>query len=212
MGQMVQPISPQFDMTDEQIKLAYEAGLLATSHLKGGKLDEGMKIGEALLVGRNAAMTVAGTNKPQGKNYSKALYDWKRHFNFPTGKESEAFYDEAIVCAQNRVISDQIIASLSIKQRAELGVFGLAKRVRDQLKPKKPRAQTRRASREAEFDGRLADMEERQMSEEPLKWWRDTPEEIGRVMARVDGEAFRRLAKAGLAALDDPRLLSSPSN
>jgi hypothetical protein len=197
---------PQFDMTDEEVKQTREAVRLAAGCLGGGKLEEGLKIGAMLLVGRRAAMKAAGVNKPQGRPYAEALYGWKRAFKFPEGKDAEALYDHAMICAEHRAIADEIIAGLTDKQKAEMGMFGLAKRVRAKLnefegKPKKARKS--QAAREAEFEGRLADVEERQMSEEPLKWWRDTPEDIGRAMARQDGAAFRRLAEAGLAALKE---------
>jgi hypothetical protein len=205
----------KFDMTDEEVKQAREAAKLASRHLGGVKIAEGLAIGATLLVGRRAAMKVAGTNIPRGRTYAEAFYSWKRAFKFPEGKEAEAFYDHAIVCAENFPIAEGIIAGLSPRQKAEIGMFGLAKRVRTKLnafegKPKKARgARGAHVSREAEFEGRLLDVEERQMSEEPLKWWRDSPEDIGRAMAREDGGAFRRLALAGLALLDGTPLLEN---
>jgi hypothetical protein len=205
----------QFDMTDEQVKLAGEAGRLAARHLGGIKLAEGLKIGAMLLVGRAAAMKAAGVNAPLGRPYAEAFSEWKRSFKFPEGKEAQDFYDQAIVCAQHLAITEGIIAGLSAKQKPEMGVFGLAKRVRAKLnefegasKATQPKRQ-RAGHVASEFAGRLADIEERQMSEEPLKWWRDSPEEIGRAMARVDSVAFRRLSAAGLAALEGPPLLEN---
>jgi hypothetical protein len=201
-------------MTDEEVKLTREASRLAARCLSGDKLTEGLKIGASLLVGRNAAMKAAGADTPQGKAYAEAFYDWKRAFKFPEGPAAEALYDAAIIVTQHPCLAEQIIGGLSAKRRAEMGVFGLAKRVRTKLrefdgKPKK--ARKARASREAEFEGRLADMEERQMSEEPLKYWRRSPEDMGRAMAREDSAAFRRLAAAGLALLDGPLLLENNS-
>jgi hypothetical protein len=197
----------QFDMTDEQVKLARAAGKLATRHLNAIKLYEGISIGESLLTGRAAAMKAAKTNQPRGKQYALAFAEWKSAFKFPPGKDAERFYDEAIVCAQHRQIAETIISALDVKQKASLGEFGLAKRVRTKLaefdgtpakKPRKPRA-----AREDEFDGRLRDVEERQRSEEPLSYWETDPDAIGRVMARRNRASARRLAAAIVAALDD---------
>jgi hypothetical protein len=195
----------KFDMTDEQVKLAREAGRLATRHLTAIKLYEGIRIGESLLTGRAAAMKAANTNRPIGKPYALAFVEWKSAFKFPTGKDAERFYDEAIVCAQHRQIAETIISALDGKQKAEMGVFGLAKRVRAKLRefegtPKRSRKP--RAARDDQFDGRLRDVEERQRSEEPLKWWENDPGNIGRAMARRNRDAARQLATAILAALD----------
>jgi hypothetical protein len=121
-------------MTDEQVKLAREAGRLSTKALSGARLYEALKIGEALLVGRTWAMAKAGVNTPNGKAYAGQFKTWKRLFKFPEGREAEQLYDAAITCAANRSIADLVIASLSVKRRVELGVFGLASRVRKWLR------------------------------------------------------------------------------
>jgi hypothetical protein len=60
---------------------------------------------------------------------------------FPHGKKStvplfegNGFYDDAIVCAQNRELAETIIGELTSRQRAEMGVAGLSKRIRAKLK------------------------------------------------------------------------------
>jgi hypothetical protein len=193
-------------MTDEQVKLAREAGRLATRHLTAIKLYEGIRIGDSLLTGRAAAMKAANTNQPIGKPYALAFAEWKSAFKFPTGKDAERFYDEAIVCAQHRQIAETIISALDAKQKAELGVFGLAKRVRTKLRefegtPIKKKIP--RKARDEEFHGRLTDLEERTRSEEPLKWWENDPENIGRAMARRNRVSARQLAQAIVAALEE---------
>jgi hypothetical protein len=65
------------DMTEEQVKLAREAGKLAHDHLSGAKLYEGLKIAESLLVGRNWAMMKAGVNNPRGRAYAEQFSHWK---------------------------------------------------------------------------------------------------------------------------------------
>ena len=185
------------DMSDEQIKLAKAAGRLATKHLDGVKLYEGVKIGASLLDGRNVAMKIAGTNKPQGKAYAEAFREWKQHFKFPSGPDAEGFYDAAIVCAQHSSIADAIIASLSVKQGAELGVFGLSKRIRAKLNEFEgapPRIAP--VSRTAALEGRIADLEDRSQSD-PISThsWRDHPEQAVALMLRIDRRCARRIAR-----------------
>jgi hypothetical protein len=167
----------KFDMTDDEVANARRAGKLAQAHLKGAKLTEALTIGENLLVGSRAAMKAAGldpadNNKPPtGRAYSEAFREWKDAFKFPRGKEEEDFYDAAIVCARHRTTADEIIAGLSVKQRSDMGVFGLAKRVRAKLREfegggSKP-VKNRPVSWRKEVDGRLADVEERVHASEP---------------------------------------------
>jgi hypothetical protein len=124
-------------MTPEQIKLAKAAGKLARHHASGGKLYESLTVGESLLVGRDVAMKMSGSNRPHGKQYSIAFQAWKSKFGFvatDTGARiPQSWLDECIVCAQHRSLSDEIIASLPPATRANLGVSGLSKRVRQRL-------------------------------------------------------------------------------
>jgi hypothetical protein len=207
----------RFDMTDEQVKLAKSAAKLAQAHLSGAKLYEALKIGESLLVGRAAAMKTAGSNKPSGRTYAEAFRAWKAAFKFPIGKEAEALYDAAIVCAQHRSLADGIIAELPIKKRAEMGAFGLAVRVRVKLRefedgpvtsppPRQASAGLARRSRRDEYEGRLADLEERLTAargENPLAYWREAPEEVARIMVRADRRQAQALADALSEALVD---------
>jgi hypothetical protein len=124
----------EFEMTDEQIKLARAAGRLATKHLSAVKLYESLQIGESLLVGRAAAMKAARVNTPFGRPYVEAFGRWKKLYRFPDGKEAANFFDQCIVCAENRDLANSIIAGLGVKDKARLGVWGLAKRIRDRLR------------------------------------------------------------------------------
>lgn len=58
------------EMTDAQIKLAKAAGKLARHHASGGKPYESLTVGESLLVGRDVAVKMSGSNRPHGKQYS----------------------------------------------------------------------------------------------------------------------------------------------
>jgi hypothetical protein len=157
------------DMTPEQVELAYEAGKLATAHVKGVKLYEGLKIGESLLIGREVAMRLAGVNAPTGRAYSDHLLRWKLRFGFPTDAAFNSFCDAAIYCAQHRDDANAVIASLLPRQRAELGIQGLVKRVRERVreargephKPPKPSPLTAMKARLADAEGELADAKER---------------------------------------------------
>jgi hypothetical protein len=104
-----------FKMTPKEIQLAETAARLSQEHLKGTKLEEALKIGEGLLVGRFHAMKAAGTNSPKGKNYSVAFAEWKQKYGFIDDKATHGFYDDAIVCAENRKLARTIIDQLTSK-------------------------------------------------------------------------------------------------
>jgi hypothetical protein len=164
----------QFDMTDDEVKEAKWASKEVAKHLDGVRLLDGLRIGAVLLQGRNAAMKAARTNQPQGKAYAEALQEWKKAFKFREGKEAQNYYDYAIVCAQHRSIADGIIATLSDRQRHEMGMSGLAKRVRAKLreiedgpKPVKPPKPKGLRGEVDDVKGELADLRERIAAAEP---------------------------------------------
>jgi hypothetical protein len=196
-------------MTDEQVKLAREAGQLSTRHLSGIKLYEGLKIGESLLVGRTWAMQQAGTNVPNGRGYAEQFHRWKRMFKFPEGKEAEAFYDAAIVCAANRTTAEAIIAALPLKQKAELGLFGLTRRVRLRLREEpegaaqdQPKPKAEKESEEMRLQKKVAELSATlvQTRENPFPWWRGAAAVGARALyddradgGRADGKARQLL-------------------
>jgi hypothetical protein len=196
----------KFDMTDEEVANARKAGKLAKEHLKGAKLTEALTIGESLLVGRRAAMKAVGLDPasnrpPSGKAYAEAFRDWKEAFHFPRGKDEDAFYDDCIGCAAHRSVADGIMASLSIKDRANMGASGLAKRVRAKLRefeggPAARRTPLRTSDRLGAIEGRFADMEERLSGRDPLLTWLDDPYATARNMVRRNRDAARRLMQA----------------
>jgi hypothetical protein len=189
---------PEFDMTDEQVKAAKEAGRLAARHLSGNKLNEGLTIGESLLVGRAAAMKVAKLNAPNGRAYADAFAKWKRTYKFPEGKEAEAFYDDCIVCAQHREVAETIIAGLAVKVKAGMGMSGLAKRVRARLRedvdgppptrpPRQANAEEMRLSKDnAELRTALV-----QTKANPFPFWNGSPTEASRSMFEDRGDGRR---------------------
>jgi hypothetical protein len=198
----------QFDMTDDEVKSARKAGRLAQAHLGGAKLAEAIQIGENLLVGRRVAMKSVGLDPtsnrpPTGRHYAEAFRQWKDLFRFPTGKQAENFYDAALVVAQHRSIADAIIAGLDQKQRADMGAFGLAKRVRSKLnefegeaaKPRRP-SPSRLSDLEAEMVGRLQDIEERITGVDPLLSWHAHPVATAQAMFQRDRAAARQIMEA----------------
>jgi hypothetical protein len=129
------------DMTDDQITLAKAAGKLARKQASGSTLYDALKIGEALLVGRAAAMRTAGVNRPFGKQYAHAFAAWKKQFGFTANKGlplPPAYLDNCIFAAEHRGDAEQIIAELSPTQKAGMGISGLTARVRAKLKPELP--------------------------------------------------------------------------
>jgi hypothetical protein len=160
----------KFDMTDDEVRETKWAAKEVARNLDGVKLTDGLRIGEVLMNGRHHAMKAAGINKPQGKAYAEAFREWKQAFKFREGKEAENYYDAAIVCAQHRTIANEIVSLLSVKQKSEMGMFGLAKRVRAKVselengpKPVKDKPQSWRR----DVEGQLADLQERLASAEP---------------------------------------------
>jgi hypothetical protein len=127
----------QFDMTAEQAKLARWAGRTATKHLAGIKLYEGIKIGEALLIGRAQAMRSSHAQTLRHKGYALAFQQWKKKYGFPDEKTNAAakrFYSDAIVLAEHREFAETLVNAMPATQKAEMGVFGLAKLIQMNLK------------------------------------------------------------------------------
>jgi hypothetical protein len=197
-----------FDMTDEEVRRTKAAVKLVIKLAKGEQLSDALAVGEALLKGRAHAMKAAGANKPNGRRYAEAFREWKDSFKFPTGKEHEALYDAAITCAANRTLSEEIIASLDVKKRVEMGVFGLAVRVRAKVKeleegPRPPRAPSSTKARFETVEGRLSDLEERVIASEPkalsevisvlLTYPTDN---VARTLADINPELARKLMRA----------------
>ena len=124
------------DMTAEQITLAKAAGRLARKQASGSTLYDALKVGEALLIGRAAAMKAARVNHPNGKQYAQAFAAWKQQFGFTAPKGlplPQQYFDNCILAAANRTIAEKIIAELSPAQRAGMGISGLAARVRREI-------------------------------------------------------------------------------
>ena len=122
--------SYHFDMTPEQARLARWAGKAALKHLAGVKLREGIKIGEALLIGRDASLKASGANTLRHKGYALAFRQWKRKFHFPddtTEKGAARFYTDAILIAEHKELADRLIAIMPANRKADMGVPGLAK-------------------------------------------------------------------------------------
>ena len=61
------------EMTDEQIKLAKAAGRLARKQASGSTLYDALKVGEALLIGRAAAMKAARSQPSQRQTIRPSL-------------------------------------------------------------------------------------------------------------------------------------------
>jgi hypothetical protein len=205
----------QFDMTDDEVKRAEAAAKLVIGLAKAEQLSNGLEIGAQLLRGRAFAMKAAGVNKPMGRAYAEAFAEWKKAFGFPDGKEHAVLYSNAIVCAEHRVLADEIIADLSLKQKMDMGIFGLASRVRkmvEKLEGGPPKAKARRSSTREHIErmsGEMADIRDElaaARASDPEKHWRAAPEAVGRTMAMSDADAFRRLIKAGLAVLEEEDL------
>jgi hypothetical protein len=126
----------RFDMTAAQLKLARWAGRAATKHLAGVKLYEGVKIGEALLIGRAEALRISGAQNLRHKGYALAFKAWKHKFHFPdeqTHPGAKRFYSDAILIAEHKELADRLIGGLPADRKAEMGVFGLAKLVQMNL-------------------------------------------------------------------------------
>jgi hypothetical protein len=128
------------EMTEAEVAAAREAGELAARRQRGGSLLDDLKIGDMLLFGRNFILNKYHLTAPRGQPYGAYFAAWKRQMNFPAyndpvaAKAANALYDEAIFCASHRELANEIIASESVKWRANSGVSGLAKRIRTRLR------------------------------------------------------------------------------
>jgi hypothetical protein len=124
-------------MSPEQIERAKKVREEALKDLKGARLYMALDVGEILLTGRTVAMNVSGSNTPRGWHYAQEFLKWKAHFGFDKMDDGKPFpstyLDDCIVCAANRTVSDTIIAELDPNIRANMGVSGLAKRVRERV-------------------------------------------------------------------------------
>jgi hypothetical protein len=152
-------------MGAEQVALCERAGAMAKANLDGRNLDEAIEIGRRLLVGRRIAMDLAHTSRPKGRGYIQTYSRWKKRFGFPDGPGTAAYYSAVIVIAEHETLARQIISDTTPGRRANLGVSGLAARVRAKLqpagknRPPSPVAKIKEQLRDTE--GQLADAEER---------------------------------------------------
>jgi hypothetical protein len=97
--------------------------------------------------------------------------------------------------------------SLAVKKRVEMGVFGLAARVRAKVReldglPRQPKLARRNELENVK--GELADMREEltaARSENPLAYWRKYPLEVARLLKRIDRADTEALGKAIVEAL-----------
>jgi hypothetical protein len=173
-----------------------------------------------LLVGRKVAMNLANTqNVADGRRYADQFYEWKQKFGFPTTKDYTALYDAAITCASHRQDADEIIASLSIRERVRFGIHGLAKRVREIVneregglrKPHKPRVSPIVAMKQRldATEGELADARER-LAADPGSLFdlkKDTPANIAGVIAGT--VTFHKLTAIQKAIAEEIRRLKA---
>jgi hypothetical protein len=77
-------------------------------------------------------------------------------------RKGEPLYDAAITCA-HRALAEEVIASLVVKKRVAMGVFGLAARVRAKVRELEGLPRQPKLARRKELDnvkGELADMRE----------------------------------------------------
>jgi hypothetical protein len=149
-----------FDMTPEQTRLARWASKAVTRHLAGVRLSEGIKIGEALLVGRVAALKASGANTLRHKGYALAFQQWKQKFHFPddaTDEGAARFMTDAILIAQHRPLAERLIAMLPPLRKADMGVPGLAKLIVQNLEAQRGHVEAQQ---------RLADMKARGVAQE----------------------------------------------
>jgi hypothetical protein len=192
-------------MTTEQVEAAHWAARTVEQHLSGIKLVEGLKVGESLLVGRHWAMNAAKVNEPKGRAYAEQFSHWKLMFKFPTDKEAEVYYDRALVCAANRPLADTIMAGLTARKKADMGVFGLARHIRKRLREEERKkeeeldpspATKERAARATEETRLRAETTELRtaivkMRDNPFSWWSGAATDGARAMFEDRGDGRR---------------------
>jgi hypothetical protein len=191
-------------MTEEQVEAARWAAHTVEQHLSGIKLAEGLKVGESLLVGRNWAMNTAKVNTPNGRAYAEQFSHWKLMFKFRTDKEAEVYYDHALVCAANRRLADAIMTELPDRKKAEMGVFGLASRIRKRLReeergpPPAASERTARPTEEVRLRAETAELRSTilKLKDNPFSWWSGSAEAGARAMLEERGDGRRQDGKA----------------
>jgi hypothetical protein len=196
-------------MTEEQVEAAHWAAQTVNQHLSGIKLDEGLKVGESLLVGRHWAMNAAKVNTPNGRAYARQFSHWKLVFKFRTDKEAEAYYDHALVCAANRPLADSIMAGLSDRKKADMGVFGLAIRIRKRLREEEkqkeeietgspPPARPPKVTEETRLRAETTELRTTivKMRDNPFPWWTGSVAAGARAMFEERGDGRRQDGKA----------------
>jgi hypothetical protein len=208
------------DMTTEEIAAAKEAGALAAEQLSGQTLLKGLKVGEQLVFGRKLILHKYGLKAPRGQPYGQYFQTWKVQFGFPVEfenldheKQVKAYFDDAILCASQRDLAEEIVYQLGPKWRANNGVSALARRIRDILRDRKGKAKagveddgedmtkTRRKTGEeivADAQKELAELRAAvvRLKDNPFPWWTGSPEAGARSMYEDRGDGRRADGRA----------------
>src|SRR6516164_8654572 len=87
---------------------------------------------------------------PTGGPYIARLSALKREFGFPDDDKSRRFYKALGAIAEFRTKAIEIVAGLSDEAKAEIGVFGLEKRIRAAVRAEDPEVIEKKAAKKAE--------------------------------------------------------------
>lgn len=125
-------------MTTAEVASARRGGEIVRQHRTGEKLrhqiEEAFEVGTGLMIGRATAMRAAKANRPRGRPYFEAFAKWKRAFGYErTGDRPNNYFSDCLVIAERREIAEQIVTQTSEGEQFDLGLSGLANRVRDRL-------------------------------------------------------------------------------
>jgi hypothetical protein len=104
-----------FDSAFEELK-AQEAADAADRLKRGQSWDDWLKIGEFLTIGRNKAMSRAGTNEPIGARYIKAFSEWMGLYAW-IGEIDKATRTHAMWCVDHWQELERLRENMGLTQR-----------------------------------------------------------------------------------------------
>lgn len=154
------------ELSQDQAKFIKEAVKEWKAINKGREFAGWMKIGAALMIGRQLIFARLRTNRPEGKAYNEAFSRWCREHGFtnpeidPPTRSDLLFLQEP----EHRVICDEIRAAMAQSERLKVNhPRGMVRRVRAYLRQREGEPPKRRATgdeRVRELEHELADAQE----------------------------------------------------
>lgn len=205
-------------LTEDQAKFVKAAAREWTAMKKGREWNGWMKIGAALMIGRNVVLADLGQgrNYINTKPYRKAFAEWMQvnGFRNPPIEPSTVSHLLYLNEPEHRLICDELLARMSQKERERINhPTPMYRRVKaemdrhDGIDPHKDKLR-RKAAERSETEAKLADYEERLAAMDPeiqaMHWFtRAAAATIAQRLCEADQARARAIAQAILAQLDE---------